>query len=77
MVILTGMTSKVGPKGQVVIPKAMRDELHMSPGDEVDFVLEDGAVRVEPVSADSLAGRFAGLDLVGILEADRRAERDR
>ena len=72
------MTSRVGPKGQVVIPKAMRDHLGLRPGDEVDFVLEDGAVRVEVARADGvLRGRFMGLGLTAALEAERRAERDR
>ena len=48
-VILRGMTSRVGPKGQVVIPKAMRDRLGIVPGDEVAFSFEGDAVRVEPV----------------------------
>lgn len=37
MVILVGMTHRVGPKGQVVIPKALRDGLGLSNGDEVVF----------------------------------------
>jgi AbrB family looped-hinge helix DNA binding protein len=72
------MTYRVGPKGQVVIPKAMRDRLGIGPGGEVDFVLEDGAVRVEPVrERPSLRGRFAGLGLTAALEADRRSGWDR
>jgi len=72
------MTSRVGPKGQVVIPKAMRDQLGIAPGDEVDFSLEDDAVRVEPRrERPSLRGQFAGLALTAALEADRRAERGR
>ena len=72
------MTSRVGPKGQVVIPKAIRDRLGIVPGDEVDFALENDAVRVEPVrEIRSLRGRLAGLELTAALEADRRAERDR
>jgi AbrB family looped-hinge helix DNA binding protein len=72
------MTSRVGPKGQVVIPKRMRDQLGIVPGDDVDFALEDGAVRVEPVrSRPSLRGALAGVALTEALEADRRAERDR
>src|ERR1039458_2560373 len=61
-VILIGMTSRVGPKGQVVIPKEMRDRLGIVPGDEVDFALENNAVRIEPVhEMQSLRGRLAGL----------------
>lgn len=72
------MTHRVGPKGQVVIPKDMREAIGIEPGDPVDFFLDDGGVRVEPVrSASGLRGRFSRLDLTGLLEADRRAERDR
>jgi len=35
------MTYKVGPKGQVVLPKAIRARLGIHPGDEV-LVEEDG-----------------------------------
>jgi AbrB family looped-hinge helix DNA binding protein len=69
------MTSKVGPKGQVVIPKTMRDRLGLRPGDEVTFELDGRAVRVEPAtSGTALRGRLRQHDLVGMLEADRRAE---
>jgi AbrB family looped-hinge helix DNA binding protein len=72
------MTSRVGPKGQVVIPKALRDRLGIVPGDEVDCVLDDDAVRVAPVrELASLRGSLAGLGLTAELETDRRAERDR
>lgn len=72
------MTSKVGPKGQVVIPKALRDQLGITPGDEVGFSLEDGCIRVEPVPPpSSLRGRFTGLDLVDGLSVARRHQADR
>jgi AbrB family looped-hinge helix DNA binding protein len=72
------MTSRVGPKGQVVIPKLMRERLGIAPGDEVDFVLEDDAVRVQlRRGRPSLRGQFAGLGLTAALEADRRAEQGR
>ena len=72
------MTYRVGAKGQVVIPKALRDHLGIVPGDEVDFALEDDAVQVRPVQArSSLRGALAGFDLPAALEADHAAERGR
>ena len=49
-------------KGQVTIPKAIRDALGVGPGDRVLFVHhEDGTVVVEPETVDvrSLCGRFS------------------
>ena len=69
------MTHKVGPKGQVVIPKEIRDAIGLRPGDEVTFALEGRSVNVRPAGAGrSLKGALRGVDLVGLLEADRRAE---
>lgn len=72
------MTSKVGPKGQVVIPKGMRDRLGIHPGDEVTFSLTDGGVLVEPVASEgSLRGAFRGSGLVRALESEHRDEVER
>ncbi len=70
------MTHRVGPKGQVVIPKDLRDQLHIEPGDEVSFWREGDHVavqRAQPVTP--LRGRFAGSALTADLEAERRADR--
>lgn len=72
------MTSRVGPKGQVVIPKEMRDRLGIAPGDSVDFTFEDGGVRVDVVKdVPQLQGKFADMGLLEELGADHRRERDR
>lgn len=49
------MTHKVGIKGQVVIPKAIRDEIGIRPGDEVTFEPDGRDVRVRRVEDDRVA----------------------
>ena len=47
------MSTKLTSKGQVTIPKAVREHLGLRPGDEIEFVEQDGSFRVEkrlPVS---------------------------
>ncbi|MEJ7893119.1 MAG: AbrB/MazE/SpoVT family DNA-binding domain-containing protein [Solirubrobacteraceae bacterium] len=71
------MTSRVGTKGQVVIPKEIRDQLGLRPGDEVEFEPDGTGVRVIPAGpADfrRLRGRFAGSGMAEELLRDRRAE---
>lgn len=46
------MTHRVGIKGQVVIPKAIRDEIGIKPGDEVMFEPDGRDVRVRRVLDD-------------------------
>lgn len=41
---------KVTSKGQVTIPKTIRDEFGLLPGTEVEFVKEGGEVRVRKVT---------------------------
>jgi AbrB family looped-hinge helix DNA binding protein len=85
-VILLGMTYKVGPKGQVVIPKSIRDRLGISPGDEVVVEQEGRGVRIRLQADDvearrerirALRGISAGTPGLPGLEADKRKERER
>ena len=46
---------KVGPKGQVVIPRTMRKALKISPGSKVLFKLDDGKLILEKPSFDAVA----------------------
>lgn len=77
-VILQSMTHRVGPKGQVVIPKKLRAELGIQPGDEVTFWLDDDHVAVRPASRRRpLKGRFSGADLTADLMRERAEDRRR
>ncbi|MGI9034106.1 MAG: AbrB/MazE/SpoVT family DNA-binding domain-containing protein [Acidimicrobiales bacterium] len=72
------MTHRVGAKGQIVIPKELREELGLRPGDEVNFWQEGDHVAVRPArTMRPLQGRFRGSGLVEELERERRADRRR
>lgn len=69
------MTGTVGPKGQVVIPKHLREELGIEPGDEVMFWRDGDHVAVRPArTVAPLKGRLAGRHLVALLEEERKAD---
>jgi AbrB family looped-hinge helix DNA binding protein len=43
----------VTSKGQITLPKAIRDLLHLDAGDRVDFVVhDDGTVVLRPATVD-------------------------
>lgn len=71
------MTQRVGAKGQVVIPKGIRDELGLRPGTEVDFERDGATVRILPAGTTATAGlrgRYGSSGLAGALLADRERE---
>jgi AbrB family looped-hinge helix DNA binding protein len=53
---------KIGERGQVTIPKALRDELGFTPDTEVRFVVRDGALQIEkePESRRAAVDRLFG-----------------
>jgi AbrB family looped-hinge helix DNA binding protein len=51
-VILIRMNHRMGTKGQVVIPKSIRDEIGIGPGDEVTFEPDGRDVRIRRVEDD-------------------------
>lgn len=69
------MTGRIGAKGQVVIPKVIRDQAQLQPGDEVDFALQDDQiVMVARRGARSLGGRFRRSGMAARLLEDRGRE---
>lgn len=82
VVIFVGMTRsrtvKVGPKGQVVIPKVVREQLGIRPGAQVRVDRLGDEVRVRPVSGEhGLRGLLRDGASTAELEAAREADRDR
>jgi AbrB family looped-hinge helix DNA binding protein len=77
----------MGPKGQVVIPKRIRDRLHLQPGDRLQVREEGDEVHIRKALTGSaerraivakLRGALAGSpSLTAALESERRLERER
>ncbi|HEY0783056.1 MAG TPA: AbrB/MazE/SpoVT family DNA-binding domain-containing protein [Thermoanaerobaculia bacterium] len=45
-------TTTLTSKGQITLPKEVRDHFHLGEGDRLDFVIaSDGTVQVQPVVA--------------------------
>jgi AbrB family looped-hinge helix DNA binding protein len=80
------MTHKVGVKGQVVIPKAIRERIGIRPGDEVSFDSDGEEVRIRRVADTAATHADRVKELRGIwsgdetgtdaLLAERRRERE-
>ncbi|MGB0652865.1 MAG: AbrB/MazE/SpoVT family DNA-binding domain-containing protein [Thermoplasmatota archaeon] len=68
---------KVGPKGQIIIPKPLRDRLGIRAGDEMVYTFHDGHLHLERAPADDWALHWhdaptlptrPGLDLDALIE---------
>ncbi len=74
------MTSRLGPKGQVVIPKSIRDSLGLGPGDRVRVERDGEGVRIlRAVTVDDLVASLAPSDVdpLDVLMDERRRDRER
>lgn len=60
-------TATVTSKGQITLPKSIREHLRLDTGDVIDFIVNDeGEVIVRPITGDIM-------DLKGILHQPGRA----
>lgn len=48
---------RITSKGQVTIPKGIRDKFGLLPGTEVQFVVQGGQVKVQKLEGDRTRGR--------------------
>ncbi len=66
-------TSRVSPKGQVTLPKKIRESLGLSPGDLIAYELDNGVVsirRLESFDAPFLSALSDTLDEWNTTEDD-------
>jgi len=74
-----GMRGALSSKGQVTIPKAVRDALGLQPGDILEFTVRGGEIigrrKAEPGSWDHLLGTLADGRRTDDVVAELRPER--
>lgn len=72
------MVVRLSTKGQIVIPKEVRDRLGLEPGAEFTVSLEGDRIVLElqdrRTLLESLHGKFAGTDFLTALEEEHRKE---
>ena len=72
---LLGMKHRIGAKGQVVIPRELREQSGLVPGAEVEFALDgERVVLVRAIQAVHPGGRFANSGMAARLLEDRARE---
>jgi antitoxin PrlF len=69
------MKHRVGAKGQVVIPKDLRERTGLHPGADVEFELDGQRVSIKAARRrPALGGRFAQSGMASRLLEDRSLE---
>ena len=71
------MLLRLSSKGQVVLPKPIRDRLRLKSGDQFRARVLDGKIILDPVQDDvieRLHGIFAGSNMLKELEEEHRRE---
>jgi AbrB family looped-hinge helix DNA binding protein len=70
-----GMTHRIGAKGQVVIPKDLRERAGLQPGTDVEFELDGQRLSIKATRGQpGLGGRFAQSGMARRLLEDRSRE---
>ncbi|MEO7156478.1 MAG: AbrB/MazE/SpoVT family DNA-binding domain-containing protein [Vicinamibacterales bacterium] len=66
------VTVTISPKFQVVIPKAIREQLKLRSGQKVQAILYDDRIELVPVrAARAMRGFLKGIDTTVARESDR------
>ncbi|MDL1909135.1 AbrB/MazE/SpoVT family DNA-binding domain-containing protein [Chloroflexi bacterium CFX6] len=71
------MLLRLSSKGQLVIPKTIRESLHLKNGDQFQVRIVDGKIVLDPVSkglVEKLHGKYAGQNMLNELEEEHQRE---
>lgn len=75
------MVVTLSSKGQLVIPKSVREKLGLKNGSQLNLAFERGRIILEPFQEDDiialLYGMFSDDDFLGELEEEHRLELER
>jgi len=69
--------TRLSSKGQVVIPRQVREELGLVPGTRFYVRVDEGSIVLQPVTESLIAdlyGKLAGVDLLTELEKEHALE---
>ncbi len=64
-------TTKITDKGQVTIPKEIRDEFHLRSGDKVEIAVEEGKIVFKKIRSKDKLMESCGMVQVTYEEYDR------
>jgi len=73
------MRSTITARGQTVIPAEIRRHFHLDPSKRLEWIIEDGSIRIVPVMDDPIEafrGRGKGGSTERLLQ-ERREDRGR
>lgn len=56
-------TTTISSKGQLVLPKAIRDQLGVKPGDKIVFMARQGRIELQTYSGDILRWYGAAIEV--------------
>ena len=71
------MVVRLSSKGQLVIPKSIREALRLKAGTRFDVRLQEGKIVLEPIETsvvDALYGKYADVDFLADMEAEHQRE---
>lgn len=65
-------TVRISPKFQIVIPKSIRDSMHLKPGQTMQIVQYGSRIEIFPVkTVNEMCGFLKGMNIDFVREDDR------